>query len=166
MFFFIGKITGNTAVKVGGNTSLLGKAGSCERVCYRPRSCPDEIYTALEGVGLSINGVNNVIVRNLKISKVRASAGDAVGVQKANKIWLDHLDLSSNLDNGKDLYVSSLLSSLSMCLTRWAAATTLSLTLPMAALASPCPTLNFTIISRLPSLAILIVTRARTPRLP
>lgn len=43
----------------------------------------------------------NVIIRNVKISKVLAEAGDAIGVQAASQVWLDHLDLSSDRDHDK-----------------------------------------------------------------
>jgi pectate lyase len=82
-----GTITGNTVVKVGSNTSILGKAGS-----------------SLVGVGLRIIDVNNVIVRNMKISKVLADVGDALAAQNANHIWFDHNDLSSDKDHDKDYY--------------------------------------------------------------
>ncbi|KAI3613983.1 pectate lyase a [Moniliophthora roreri] len=82
-----GTITGNTVVKVGPNTSVIGAAGS-----------------SLEGVGLRVLEVSNVILRNLKISKVLAEAGDAIGVQAASKVWIDHVDLSSDLDHDKDYY--------------------------------------------------------------
>ncbi|EUC65945.1 pectate lyase [Rhizoctonia solani AG-3 Rhs1AP] len=45
-----GTITGNEVVKVGSNTSILGKSGA-----------------TLTGVGLRIIDVSNVIVRNLKV---------------------------------------------------------------------------------------------------
>lgn len=47
---------------------------------------------------------SNVIIRNLKISKVLADSGDAITIQASSNVWLDHLDLSSDLDNGKDYY--------------------------------------------------------------
>lgn len=43
----------------------------------------------------------NVIIRNVKISKVLASAGDAIGIQAASQVWVDHLDLSSDRDHDK-----------------------------------------------------------------
>ncbi|KAJ7683516.1 pectate lyase B [Mycena rosella] len=82
-----GTITGNTAVEVGSNTSLLGKSGS-----------------SLVGVGIRVLNVNNVIVRNLKISKVLAEAGDALAVQASHQVWIDHVDLSSDRDHDKDFY--------------------------------------------------------------
>lgn len=82
-----GAISGNTIVKVGSNTSILGKSGA-----------------SLVGVGIRISKKNNVIVRNLKISKVLASVGDALGIQEASKVWVDHIDLSSDRDHDKDYY--------------------------------------------------------------
>ncbi|CAE6419028.1 unnamed protein product [Rhizoctonia solani] len=82
-----GTISGNTVVKVGSNKSIIGASGA-----------------ALEGVGLRVLNVENVILRNLKISKVLADAGDAVGIQASTKVWVDHLDLSSDQDHDKDYY--------------------------------------------------------------
>ncbi|KAJ7196948.1 pectate lyase [Mycena pura] len=82
-----GTITGNTVVKVGANTSLIGKTGS-----------------SLVGVGVRVLDVSNVIVRNLKISKVLAGAGDALAVQSSHQVWIDHCDLSSDRDHDKDFY--------------------------------------------------------------
>ncbi|KAK1233193.1 hypothetical protein PQX77_003660 [Marasmius sp. AFHP31] len=79
-----GTITGNTAVRVGSNTSVLGAKGS-----------------QLNGVGFGVAGVKNVIIRNVKVSKVLASAGDAIGVQSSSQIWIDHVDLSSDRDHDK-----------------------------------------------------------------
>ncbi|EKD12454.1 uncharacterized protein L3040_008218 [Drepanopeziza brunnea f. sp. 'multigermtubi'] len=82
-----GAITGNTAIKVTADTTIAGAAGS-----------------SLTGVGFRVFKVKNVILRNLKISKVLASAGDAIGIQKASNVWVDHCDLSSDQDHGKDYY--------------------------------------------------------------
>ncbi|THH04606.1 hypothetical protein EW146_g10136 [Bondarzewia mesenterica] len=82
-----GTITGNAVVKVGSNTSVLGASGA-----------------ALIGVGLRVLDESNVVIRNIKISKVLASAGDAIGVQASSNVWLDHLDLSSDRDHDKDYY--------------------------------------------------------------
>lgn len=58
----------------------------------------------LTGIGLTINGQSNVIVRNLKISKVLADYGDAITIQASKNVWVDHVDVSSDLNNGKDYY--------------------------------------------------------------
>ncbi|CAE6423587.1 unnamed protein product [Rhizoctonia solani] len=81
-----GSISGNEVVKVGSNTSVLGKSGA-----------------TLNGVGLRVLDASNVIIRNLKINKVLAS-GDAIGIQAANRVWVDHVELWSDKDHGKDYY--------------------------------------------------------------
>lgn len=82
-----GTITGSEAVDVGSNTSILGASGA-----------------TLSGVGLRVKDVSNVIIRNVKIEKVLADAGDAIGVQAASQVWIDHNDLSSDQDHDKDYY--------------------------------------------------------------
>ncbi|KAK0448185.1 polysaccharide lyase family 1 protein [Armillaria borealis] len=84
---FCWTITGNTVVKVGSNTSVLGASGSL-----------------LSGVGLRVLEESNVIIRNVKIQKVLADAGDAIGIQESHNVWVDHVDLSSDLDHDKDYY--------------------------------------------------------------
>jgi pectate lyase len=75
-------------VRVGSNKSILGKNSESKII----------------GAGLFIKEAKNVIVQNLAISKVSEGEGDAIGVQKSENIWIDHCDLSSDLDNGKDYY--------------------------------------------------------------
>jgi pectate lyase len=60
--------------------------------------------SGLTGCGLEIKGVNNVIVRNLKIAKVLAGNGngDAIHVEKSTHIQIDHNDLSSHTSRGTD----------------------------------------------------------------
>ncbi|KAG8768882.1 hypothetical protein FRC12_005298 [Ceratobasidium sp. 428] len=82
-----GTITGAEHINVGSNTSILGKSGA-----------------ALVGVGLSLNTVSNVIVRNLKISKVLATYGDVIGVASSNRVWIDHVEVFSDRDHDKDYY--------------------------------------------------------------
>ncbi|CAK5283363.1 unnamed protein product [Mycena citricolor] len=81
-----GTITGTGSVRVGSNTTIIGKSGS-----------------ALVGIGLRVFREQNVIIRNVKISKV-LHPDDAIGVQEAHQVWIDHVDLSSDLDHGKDFY--------------------------------------------------------------
>jgi len=80
--------TAAAQVKVGSNTSIIGKNSGAKLV----------------GVGLLVKHESNVIIRNLAISKVLAANGDAVGVQYSNNVWLDHLDVSSDRDHDKDYY--------------------------------------------------------------
>lgn len=82
-----GNISGAAVVKVGANTTLVGRNGA-----------------TLTGVGLRVIDVSNVIIRNLKITKVLADTGDAIGVQAASKVWIDHVELWSDLTHNKDYY--------------------------------------------------------------
>ncbi|KAI5848508.1 putative pectate lyase A [Morchella snyderi] len=74
------------AVRPGSNTSILGAQGA-----------------TLVNIGIRIIDVSNVIVRGLTIQKVLAST-DAIAIQAATNVWIDHNDLSSDLDHDKDYY--------------------------------------------------------------
>jgi pectate lyase len=62
--------------------------------------------SGLTGCGLRMKGVNNIIVRNLKIAKVPAGNGngDAIHIERSTHIWIDHNDLSSDTSHGTDYY--------------------------------------------------------------
>jgi pectate lyase len=59
--------------------------------------------SGLTGGGLDLQESENIIIRNLVISKVVGTA-DAISVTSAKHVWVDHCDLSSDLDHGKDYY--------------------------------------------------------------
>ncbi|KAI1263134.1 polysaccharide lyase family 1 protein [Xylariaceae sp. FL1019] len=82
-----GAISDAAKVKVTSNKSIIGAAGS-----------------SLTGIGLTINEQSNVIVRNMKISKVLADYGDAITIQASQNVWVDSCDLSSDMDHDKDYY--------------------------------------------------------------
>ncbi|KAK7424106.1 hypothetical protein QQX98_000716 [Neonectria punicea] len=82
-----GTISGATQVKVKSDKTIVGAYGS-----------------KLKGIGLYVKDQENVILRNLQISEVLADNGDAIGIQASTNVWVDHCDLSSNMDNGKDYY--------------------------------------------------------------
>ncbi|KAH6900685.1 pectin lyase fold/virulence factor [Thelonectria olida] len=82
-----GTISGATQVKVKSDKTIVGASGS-----------------ALKGIGLYIKDQENVILRNLAISKVLADNGDAIGIQASTNVWVDHCDLSSDMTHGKDYY--------------------------------------------------------------
>ncbi|KAL0931398.1 pectate lyase [Colletotrichum truncatum] len=82
-----GTISGNAKVRVQSDKTIIGQKGS-----------------KIVGAGLYIKGVKNVIVRNLQISKVKESYGDAIGIESSTNVWVDHCDLSSDLKSGKDYY--------------------------------------------------------------
>ncbi|RPB14148.1 pectate lyase a [Morchella conica CCBAS932] len=81
-----GTITGNEAVPVGSNKSILGSGGA-----------------TLVGVGLRVLEKKNVIIRNLKIQKCLAPI-DGIGIQLSTNVWVDHVDLSADQDHSKDYY--------------------------------------------------------------
>ncbi|KAH6654821.1 pectate lyase 2 [Truncatella angustata] len=82
-----GALSGAAKVEVGSDKSIIGLPGS-----------------SLTGIGLTILGQSNVIVRNMKISKVLADYGDCVTIQKSSNVWVDSSDFSNDLDHGKDYY--------------------------------------------------------------
>lgn len=101
----LGTITGSAVVRVGSNTSVIGKSGSgkCHLRLFSNYQYAYALFLALNGIGLRVLEESNVIIRNVKISKVLASVGDALGIQSAHQVWVDHVDLSSDRDHDKDL---------------------------------------------------------------
>jgi pectate lyase len=62
----------------------------------------------LEGIELAISDASNVIVKNITISKVIAEgsgeANDAVQINRASNVWVDHCEFYSDREHGKDYY--------------------------------------------------------------
>ncbi|KAK2735231.1 hypothetical protein FQN55_002231 [Onygenales sp. PD_40] len=58
----------------------------------------------IEGIGLEIKSASNVILRNLKIERVLYDAGDAISLNVATNVWIDHVDASGDLTANKDDY--------------------------------------------------------------
>jgi pectate lyase len=85
-----GHFTCSTEITVTSNKTIFGVGSN----------------SGLTGCGLRLKSVNNVIIRNLAIAKVPASVGngDAIHVEKATHIWIDHNDLSSDTSHGTDFY--------------------------------------------------------------
>ncbi|CAG9954896.1 unnamed protein product [Clonostachys rosea f. rosea IK726] len=83
-----GTISGAGKIRPSSDKTIVGASGGA----------------SLEGVGLYVRKVSNVIIRNLKISKVKASDGDAIGIDASTNVWVDHVDLSGDLSAGKDDY--------------------------------------------------------------
>jgi pectate lyase len=85
-----GTITGSGDVKVGSNKTILGIGSS----------------SVLSGLGLDMTNVSNVIIRNLTIHNVTAASGtgDAIHIQKSTHLWIDHNNLYSDRNHGKDYY--------------------------------------------------------------
>jgi pectate lyase len=85
-----GRFTCSSDVRVASNKTVLGVGSS----------------SGLTGCGLNMRNVDNVIVRNMMISKVPAGNGngDAIHVDHSTHLWIDHNDLSSDTTHGTDFY--------------------------------------------------------------
>jgi pectate lyase len=89
----VGTITGNEAIRVSSNKSILGAPGA-----------------RLVGIGFTIGAssqfgqIGNVIIRNLIMEKPLAPI-DKVAIQYgAHNVWIDHNEFLSDLDHGIDFY--------------------------------------------------------------
>jgi pectate lyase len=90
---FSGQIQGADEISIASNKTLLGVGATAH----------------LMGIGLSINGSRNVIVRNVSVSHVVADgsgpANDAIEITGgAKNVWIDHCALYSDRLNGEDFY--------------------------------------------------------------
>lgn len=90
---FSGKFEGADLINVASNKTLRGQGDSAH----------------LQGIELKIDGSRNVIVQNVAISHVVADgagpANDAIEITGgARNVWIDHCELFSDLDHGKDYY--------------------------------------------------------------
>lgn len=50
---------------------------------------------------MAVKNASNVILRNLKIERVLYEAGDAISLNAATNVWIDHVDLSGDLTADK-----------------------------------------------------------------
>ncbi|KAH6988967.1 family 1 polysaccharide lyase [Ilyonectria sp. MPI-CAGE-AT-0026] len=80
-----GQLSGSDRVRPTSDKTIIGAAGS-----------------SITGVGFYVRRQSNVILRNLKIAKVLAENGDAIGIDESTNVWVDHCDLSGDLSAGKD----------------------------------------------------------------
>ena len=89
----VGTITGNEAIRVASNKSIVGAPGA-----------------RLVGIGFSIGRssafgqISNVIIRNLIMEKPLAPIDKVLVQYGAHHVWIDHNDFSSDLNNGVDFY--------------------------------------------------------------
>lgn len=86
-----GTISGAADVKVGSNKTIIGVGSTA----------------SLVGISLDLDSISNVIIRNLSISFVQASntSGDAIHIiNGTNHVWVDHNNLFSDRNHGKDFY--------------------------------------------------------------
>ncbi|HEU4386952.1 MAG TPA: family 16 glycoside hydrolase, partial [Blastocatellia bacterium] len=88
-----GRITGSDIVRVASNKTIVGIGSTGELV----------------GIELGLADSSNIIIRNLKISKVQASNhdGDAIHLQDTHNVWIDHCELFNEdpaVQTDKDFY--------------------------------------------------------------
>jgi pectate lyase len=78
--------------KVGSNKSILGVGWDAH----------------IKKNGITVNGTNNVVIRNLKISYIEG--GDCIALNNATRVWIDHNEFESelSLEVGPDTYVSTI----------------------------------------------------------
>jgi pectate lyase len=86
-----GAITLPSRLKVGSNKSVIGSGWN----------------TVITGAGIDIFNGDNVIVQNLKISKI--VGGDGITIRNFTRVWVDHNEFESEFsaEIGPDYYVSS-----------------------------------------------------------
>ncbi|CAE6517082.1 unnamed protein product [Rhizoctonia solani] len=108
------KKAGTSGIIVGSNKTILGKGSS----------------GWIKGKGLRLVGSTNVIIQNIRISDLNAQfvwGGDAIGLEGASKVWIDHnyiqsigrqfivshfdpntqITISNNYFNGQSTYSTS-----------------------------------------------------------
>jgi pectate lyase len=75
---------GTSEVRVKSNKTIVGKGANA----------------GFTGGGLDLTDADNVILRNLVISKATAGESDAITILRSHHIWVDHCELSSSLTDG------------------------------------------------------------------
>jgi pectate lyase len=89
---FSGLFEGADAIHIASDKTLLGIGDTAH----------------LRGIELAVESQRNVIIKNVAVSHVVAegtgSANDAIVISDSKNVWVDHCELFSDLDNGKDYY--------------------------------------------------------------
>jgi pectate lyase len=75
---------GTSEVRVKSNKTIVGMGSA----------------SGFTGGGLNLTDADNVILRNLVISKATVGESDAITILRSHHIWVDHCDLSSSLTDG------------------------------------------------------------------
>lgn len=75
-------------ISVGSNKTIIGGGSGA----------------TLKGIGLDLNGQQNVIIRNIKITKAKP---DALAFRDTHHVWVDHCDLSDSDDGLLDFTIGS-----------------------------------------------------------
>jgi pectate lyase len=107
-----GTIRHEAKTRIGSNKSIIGKNSQARKFHNTPivdcivlrDSSADCQLVDLIGNGFFISKQKNIIIRNIKVSKVKAENGDAIGMQQTSHVWIDHVDVSSDQEHGKNYY--------------------------------------------------------------
>ncbi len=83
-----GELSGSGTIKVVSNKTIVG-AGS---------------GATLNGIGIDVNGAENIIIRNLTIKNAKP---DALAFRNSHHVWIDHCDLSDSDDGLLDYTIGS-----------------------------------------------------------
>jgi len=81
-----GLISASEQVRVHSNKTIIGVGARA----------------GLSGAGFDLTGASNIILRNLVVEK--AVGDDAITINRSQDVWIDHCDLSSDRDHGKEYY--------------------------------------------------------------
>ena len=90
-----GTISGSNPVTVKSNKTIIGKGTNAK----------------LNGVGLNLSGVSNIIIRNLTIT----GSADGVAARNTHHLWVDHCDIYDNGDGLLDITQESSYCSVTWC---------------------------------------------------
>jgi len=98
-------MAGAAVVRINGTIPLQFDGGQPVELESDKTVLPVHAGDGLIYGGLRIKGTHNVIVRNLTIAKApNVNGADAITIQAANNVWIDHCDLSSDLTSPKGTY--------------------------------------------------------------
>jgi hypothetical protein len=104
-----GMLSGCGILRPISNTSIIGVGSNSGMMSLFPSSLAEELlfltlWPGLSGGGFYVRRVSNIIIRNMRFN-VAPSKADAVGLDAATQVWIDHCDFNTKgMTGGKDDY--------------------------------------------------------------